>query len=224
MSKMIWILGSPRSGTTYATEFIGKHVDREYNEPWQTHPIETPRLWKFPPKAKTIVFKYCENWRNIHTLMHHHPDSHYVHVWRDPDNVVYSMAYPKEDSYPPRNLYGGLKGDEKLRMCMQRWYSNMMHCLHLWTFIPKQYTEIRYERMRAGLKRLSEAMGVKFDFANYAYKSKNLEDIKLNWDLNPAAKELKVLVNKFQEEGEQGQLLSDFITKRRPKMLHRVII
>src|SRR4051812_31920204 len=104
--KMIWVIGSPRSGTTFATDFIGKHTDKVYNEPWSTYPIETPRLWRFPEKAKTITFKYCENWRNLHVLMHHYPDSHWVHIWRDPDNVVYSMAYPKEDSYPPRNLYG----------------------------------------------------------------------------------------------------------------------
>src|ERR1043166_2829977 len=103
MTQFTWILGSPRSGTSFVTEYIGKYTDEKYNEPWKSHPLESPRSWQFP-KADKIVFKYCENWRNLHILTNRYPDSVYVHVYRDPDNVVDSMANPREDSWPPRNL------------------------------------------------------------------------------------------------------------------------
>lgn len=219
MAKMIWILGSPRSGTTFLTDYIGNYVDNMYNEPWKSHPLETPRTWTFPPQSKKIVFKYCENWRNIHILSNKYPDSLYVNVWRDPDNVVYSMAYPKEDSYPPRNLYGEHDTDQRVRLCMQRWFSNSMHCLSLYNILPKQYVEIQYENIKPGLRKLGEMAGIDFNVENTGWKNRNVE-AKLNWELNPTARQLRNMVHKY--DGQSS--LAEFINKKRPKFLQRVVL
>jgi len=212
----IWIVGSPRSGTTFLTNYIGKHTNYKYNEPWKTHPIETPRLWSFP-KADTIVFKHCENWRNLHTLMNLYPNSVYVHVYRDPDNVVNSMAHPKENSNPPRNLYGGYSGDDRIRICMQRWYSNMMHCLSIYNIIPHQYVEISYENMPIGLKKLSEKTKIEF-ISKLDFDNRN-DEIEMDWNLNKSAKRLRNLVKSFD-----GVCLAKWINKHRPNFLNRVVL
>ena len=217
MAMMVWIISSPRSGSSFLCDYIGKYTDKKYNEPFQTHPIETPRLWKFPD-VDTIVFKYCENWRSIHVLTNLYPNSIYVHIWRNPNDVVYSMFNPKPDSIPPRNLYGGYEGDDRLRLCMQRWYSNMMHCLSLYNIIPKQYIEIRYEHMELGLELLSKATDLKFNLDELGFKNRNIEP-ELNWDLNPAAKNLRNLVKKFD-----GTHLAEWVNKKRPKLLQRVVL
>jgi hypothetical protein len=218
-SRLIWIIGSPRSGTTMLADFIGKHVDKMFNEPWGSHPIETPRLWKLPNDSETtIVFKYCENWRNLHVLMHHYPNSVWVHCWRNPDDVVYSMAYPKENSYPPRSLYKGYEGEEKLRLCMQRWYSNMMHSLSVHNVLPRQYTEIRYENMKPGLKKLGEMSNIDFRLKDLPFETRNINP-ELDWDLNPTARRLRKLAVNCD-----GPSLVEFINKKRPKMLQRVVL
>ncbi len=218
-TRMIWIIGSPRSGTSFLTNFIGKHVDNMFNEPWGTHPIETPRLWKLPDDPETtIVFKYCENWRNLHVLMHHYPNSIWLHCWRNPDDVVYSMAYPKEDSWPPRNLYKGYEGEEKLRLCMQRWYSNMMHSLAVSNVLPNQYMEVRYEDMTPGLERLGEKLGIQFKLDELGFETRNIEP-ELDWSLNPTAKQLRKIAMNCEDDQ-----LAAFINQRRPKMLQRVVL
>lgn len=155
--KYIWIIGSPRSGTTFLCDYIGKYVDKVYNEPWKTHPLSSPHTWKFP-KCDTVLMKYCENWRNLRYIMDRWPDSYFIHMWRDPDNVVYSMAYPKEKSYPPRNLYIGKKDIERKRLSMKRWYDNLLRCIGIGMEYPNRYHEIQYEDIQ--LDKLSVFLGI----------------------------------------------------------------
>jgi hypothetical protein len=217
MTQFLFIIGSPRSGTTFVTNYIGKYTDKKYNEPWKSHPIETPRLWKFP-QVDNIVFKYCENWKNVHVLLNHYPNSLYIHIWRNPDDVVYSMAYPKPDSFPQRNLYGGHDEEDRLRLCIQRWYSNMMHCLSLYNIIPNKYVEVKYENAVAGLKQVEEKSGLKFDYDKFNFENKNIYP-NLDWTVNEPAMKLRNLVQKYN-----GPCLSAWLNKTRPKLLQRVIL
>lgn len=213
----LFIIGSPRSGTSFLTDYIGKHTDHTYNEPWSTHPLESPKTWKFP-KSKTITFKYCENWKNIHTLTTYCPNSFYIHVWRDPDSVIESMAHPKNDSLPHRNLYSGHYGKELIKLCIQRWYSNMIHCLSIYNIVPKQYLEIRYEDILPGIKQLGEATQITFDLDRLKFKNKNSK-VKHEWDLSPVAKQLYTTMQDFP-----GGLLAPWINKVKPKLLQRIIL
>lgn len=216
MTQFLFVIGSPRSGTTFITDYIGKYVDSKYNEPWKTHPIETPKLWTFP-NVNNVVFKYCENWKNVHILLNNFPNSIYVHVWRNPDDVVYSMAYPKQNSYPPRNLYGEHEEKDRIRLCIERWYSNMIHCLSLYNIIPNKYVEINYENAMPGLQRLEGKSGLYFDYNDFGFKNKNTNP-DLDWSNKPA-NELRNLVREFN-----GNCLANWINEVKPKLLQRIIL
>lgn len=214
----LWILGSPRSGTTFITDFIGKFTDKSYNEPWQTHPLNEAHSWKFPP-AKNIVFKYCENWKNIEIILSRFKNNHFIHVWRNPDNVINSMAFPKYDSYPPRNLYGNFKEDQiRVKLCMERWYSNIIHSMSLYKLMPNNYHEIQYEKPKKGLLSLSNKLNLNLNLETLKYKSKNVKS-NLDWDLHPQAKKLRNLIMKYNDETS----LVEFIKQNKPHLLTRVL-
>lgn len=98
--EVIWVIGSPRSGTTFITEYIGKHVDNCICEQWASYPHMKPELWKIP-KGKT-VFKYCTNSLHYEFLKNKYKNSKWVYVKRDPIHILYSVIFPKESSYPKR--------------------------------------------------------------------------------------------------------------------------
>lgn len=140
---IIWIVGTPRSGSTFLTEYIGQYCQAIYNEPFNTHPILEPNNWKFP-QANRIVFKYCVNWINTDYILKKWPDSHFVHIWRNPNDVIYSMCVPKENSYPPRTLYqNGLKS---LPQAVKRWFIQIIGCTSIQNK-TSNYTEVKYEEI-----------------------------------------------------------------------------
>jgi hypothetical protein len=102
---------------------------------------------------------------------------------------------------------------------MQRWYSNSMHCLGLYNILPKQYVEIQYENMKPGLRQLGEMAGIDFKLDDLGFKNRNLQ-AELDWDLNPTAKQLRNMTHKY--DGKTS--LVEFINKKRPKFLQRVIL
>jgi len=210
--KFIWITGSPRSGTTFLCDFIGKHTDKVYNEPWKTHPLRNPYIWKFP-KCNTITMKYCENWRNLHYIMNRWPDSYFIHVWRDPDNVVYSMAYPKTKSYPPRNLYAGKKEAERVRLSMKKWYNNLLNCVKIGIEYPKHYHEVQYENIQTD--KLSRFLNIPLN-KPFKYENKN---IATNIDWEEPYQSLRNAVKKYDF---QSSLLS-YLFKEIPTLIKRPI-
>lgn len=101
--EVIWVVGSPRSGTTFVTEYIGKYVDNCICEQWESFPQMKPELWKIP-KGKT-VFKYCSNSFHYEYLSNEYKNSKWVYVKRNPIHIFYSVLFPKESSYPKRDKY-----------------------------------------------------------------------------------------------------------------------
>ena len=98
--EVIWVVGSPRSGTTFITEYIGKYVDNCICEQWDVFPHMKPELWNIH-KGKT-VFKYCTNSLHYEFLKNKYKNSKWVYVKRDPIHILYSVIFPKESSYPKR--------------------------------------------------------------------------------------------------------------------------
>jgi len=209
MTEFTWVLGCPRSGTTFVTDYLGRYADKTYNEPWDTHHLSDPASWVFPA-VKKIVFKYCENWRNLRALMGY-TDSMYVHVWRDPDNVIHSMAHPKEGSWPPRNLYGQYNGRTRLWFCMERWYKNMLNCLAIYNVV-KNYHEVRYENVEKDLGGLTD-LSIPLRFNN-----RNV-DCEIDWDIHPLARSLRNVVGEFT-----GGCLAGWVNRKMPKLLGRPIL
>ena len=65
--KYIWVIGVPRSGTTFLTDYLCKHTNQCYNEPWDTFIHNEVDQWAFP-ETESISFKYCMNWRYAKTI------------------------------------------------------------------------------------------------------------------------------------------------------------
>lgn len=200
MNSFFWIIGSPRSGTTYLTDLLGKNVDKYYNEPWNTHHLHKVETWKFP-KNKTIVFKYCENWRNYHFIKNNFTNNTFIHVYRNPDDVVYSMAFPKENSYPPRDLYGEYEGMEKINLCMERWYNNMINCCEI-DLIDKNYYEVRYENIEDDIKEIP----IKIK-ENIKFENRNINPI-LPW--KGKYKELRNLIVANKNLNKISKIVNDY--------------
>ena len=104
-------------------------------------------------------------------------------------------------------------------MCMQRWYSNMLHCLSLYNLVPEsQYIELRYEDLVPGLEQLSKKSGIQFDLSKLNFTNRN-EQHEIDWSLNEPAKRLRNLVKQFD-----GDCLAKWLQKNRPKLLQRVVL
>jgi Sulfotransferase family len=186
----IWIIGCPRSGTTFLTDYIGQYVNHKYNEPWDTHPINNPYIWKLPEES--FVFKYCENWRNADYILKTWPDSIFVHIWRDPDNVINSMAYPKPDAYPPRDLYESYNVIDRIALCINRWHENIINCLQLQKKYPNKYFEIQYERIVSGIEKLGLPTNINFE-------NRNVET-NIDWSCNLTAKRIRNYIKDYNHE------------------------
>jgi hypothetical protein len=208
MTKFIWIIGCPRSGTTMLIDYIAKYVDFSYMEPWESHTIRKPETWDFPD-CKSIVFKYCENWRDADYIATRWPNSFFVHVWRDPDNVINSMAFPKPTSYPQRNLYPKHESNERVRLSIERWYEDVNGCLTLGIEQHRdKYLEIQYEKIPNQIFQLGKKLDLPFNEIDF--DNRNVET-DIDWSCNPDARLLR-----NQIRNHLGDCLATYIqTKRR---------
>jgi hypothetical protein len=165
--KYIWVIGCPRSGTTFLTDYIGKHTDLIYNEPFATHPIEEYKKWSFP-EFETMVFKYCVNWKNASYLFDNFKDSFFLHIYRCPKNTVYSLTISKNNSYPFRDFYESkflskiskknLNIDDKFDLSIKKWYKNTTNSFS----VIKKYNgiNIKYEKIQGCLKKISNYLKI----------------------------------------------------------------
>ena len=101
--NIIWVIGCPRSGTTFLTNLIGQHTKYCFNEPWRKYPINQHKNWRLPTDGD-IVFKYCKNCQHYKEINELYPNSKWIHIIRDPIHVIYSIAFAKPESHPIRNF------------------------------------------------------------------------------------------------------------------------
>ena len=172
MCKYIWIIGVPRSGTTFLTNYLGKYTDYCFNEPWDRYPLENPRLWTLP-EAKTIVFKYCANWRNAKILSNRFKSSYFIHLIRRPTDVIESMVYPKKDSVPYRNLFASKILAERFDLAVNKWKEFYDGCCG----VCQKYRslEVVYENLPQELNRISEFTNLPLRQKNLSFNYKNKE-------------------------------------------------
>lgn len=179
--KHIWIIGCPRSGTTFITKYIGNYVSECFNEPFDLYPVRKVEDWKFP-KVKSIVFKYCVNWKDANKINKKFKNSYFVHMSRDPRNVIYSMVFPKKDSWPYRNFYNHRPTvKEKFEDAIKRWFDDLNGCNNLSNNKNIKYIKIKYENLKEDMPKLSNFLNIKFD-KNISFVNRNMDE-----------KELKVL-------------------------------
>ena len=119
MSYNIWVVGSPRSGTSFLTDFIGNYTDYCFNEPWDEFPLGKHESWNLPEGS--MVFKYCSNALYYQSISDLYPNSKWVHIVRNPFHVLYSMNFTKEDAWPKRTLEKFGKADRRLNNAFYNW-------------------------------------------------------------------------------------------------------
>lgn len=198
MTKFIWIIGSPRSGTTFITDFLGKHVCYKYDETWNTHPPKKINLWKFPQDAKTIVFKQLGNYVIADEIIKRFPDSKFLHMIRNPTDTVYSMMFPKKDAYPFRDFK---ELDNKILIkrfenVVNKWYNCTKGSLELEN--NKDYKYFLYEKL--DMENIEKFLDIKLNKQEFNFKNRNLINNRLieYWNQYPMMLDYKKYIeNRF---------------------------
>ncbi len=146
----IWIIGSPRSGTTFLTNLIGESTKYEFNEPWDLFPLGEQKHWNLP-KDGTVVFKYCSNCWHYQEINKYYPNSIWIQIKRNPISILYSLVFEKADSYPVRKFYfDNLENKIKFAKAMQKDY--LSQCDKVENKIIVKYENIDYNLLEDKLK------------------------------------------------------------------------
>ncbi len=177
--KYFWVIGSPRSGTTFLTDFIGQYTDCMFNEPWQSYPLEEFNNWHFPDACKSLVFKYGCNWKRGNEILLRFPQSCFIHILRNPDDTIYSWMRPKEDSYPPRPFedYGEPETKLRFKNIAEQWMVQVKGCLEFERRHPRKTITIKYERLKTDIDRLRHF--TKLPLGNIQFHNRNLSSQEL---------------------------------------------
>ena len=195
-TTFIWVVGSPRSGTTFLTDLIGRNCDYVFNEPG-----DDPRLrrgaveeWVFP-KAKTICFKWCENYRVADKIIARFPNSYFIHIIRGRNNNAYSMAFPKETAFPPRDFADfGTSEDERLNKAMRTWVVYNEGCLALKKTLGERYLPVFYEQLTEHYDDIEDLTGISLierpDFHCQNLPPDDLQRLTPLWGKIPGANSL----------------------------------
>jgi hypothetical protein len=198
MTTFVWVIGSPRSGTTFLTRLIGRNTDLMFDEP-ETDPMyERYRVdaWEFPD-CGSLVFKWCENWVVAKQILDRFPNSYFLHTIRDPSNTVYSIAFPKAGSYPARGFeeIDGESTAERVRGAIEKWQWYTEGCLDVPEVVGDRYLAVRYEGMPDSYRDIEELTGIRLE-NRLEFRNRNVDDRELSmlepfWAEMPAAAELR---------------------------------
>lgn len=189
MQKIIWIIGAPRSGTSFLTDYIGTKTDYCFNEPWTLYPLGRHKEWRLP--EGTITFKYCANCFYYKEIKNKYPNSKWIHVIRNPFHVLYSMVFPKKQSYPKRDWLEMGEGEQRIINCFKKWQTIINACFKI-----KECKIIQYEQI--DFKSLSEFIEIKLDKPNFINQNKIFEKEKMDF-LYFFLKNKKLKINIFKK-------------------------
>jgi len=172
--KFIWIIGVPRSGTTFLTDYLCQYVNICYNEPWESYDHKHITQWTFP-NVKSIVFKYCVNWSYANILNEKFRKSYFIHLIRDPAQVVYSLVFPKLDSYPYRDI---LKGniEEKFKQAVSKWY--LFICGSQEVCKKFRSIELIYEKIDQQINILGQFLNLPLQKKNFIFNFRNNKNVE----------------------------------------------
>lgn len=211
MTKFIWVIGCPRSGTTFLTQVVGANTDLMFDEPESSPMYERYKVdaWQFP-ECESLVFKWCENFIVAEQLLERFPDSYFLHTLRDPRNTVYSIAFPKAGSYPSRG-FEEIEGDSipaRVRGSIEKWLWYTGNSLTVPEVAGERYLAIPYEDMPRFYGAIEELIGIRLE-TTPPFQNRNVEESKLAeldafWARVPAAEELRHRVEELLERCRVG--------------------
>lgn len=169
--NIFWVIGSPRSGTSFLTDYIGLKTDYCFNEPWKEYPLGKHKEWVLP-KEGSIVFKYCANCFYYKEMSSLYKGSKWVHIIRKPEHVIYSMVFPKKDAKPERLWKYFGKGKERIIKSFNKWNKFIERCLEI-----KEAKIVYYEKINH--EELSDFLGIKLDKSNFKNRNEIFEENKM---------------------------------------------
>lgn len=196
--QYIWIIGVPRSGTTFLTDYLCQYANSCYNEPWGEYDLKRPAAWKFP-QENTTVFKYCANWQNAKLLNEQFKKSYFVHLIRHPRQVVHSMVYPKANAFPFRNLFDTSNTYERFHLAVAKWREFFIGSR---AACRKYHSiEIVYDRLPQEIDRLQKFLNLPLHLHNLKFKHKQADESDLEhlWHM-PQHKTYLTLRSQIEEE------------------------
>lgn len=152
--KYFWIIGCPRSGTTFLTNLIGEQTKYCFNEPWALYPLSKHKYWNLP-KDGDVTFKYCANCFFYEEINQIYLNSIWIYIERDPKHVLYSMVFGKEDSKPARS-FPEISKEKNIYLKIQKAFEMQKifrnQCNKINPNIRIQYENINYELIEDSLK------------------------------------------------------------------------
>ena len=146
-NQKIWIIGSPRSGTTFLTDLIGQKTKYCFNEPWDKYPLGKHNEWNLPDDGY-LVFKYCANCFYYEEIKNLYPNSKWVYIVRDPIHILYSMTFTKKTSYPNRIFFEDIQNTSKrIKRIIKMMNEYLKNCRKIKEALVINYENINYEKL-----------------------------------------------------------------------------
>jgi|GEM_PF-7062909 len=210
----LWVIGSPRSGSSYLTLSLGRNTSHCFNEPIKIpmYQRENVQNWKFP-MCRSVVFKWCENHSVADQIMERFPNSFFLNTLRDPANNIYSIAHPKSDAWPRRDFdHLGEEESVRIQNAVGMWEHYTAGCLDVRKKYPDRYIAVPYTGMPSYLPLIAEKTQLKLKrkmkFYERDLEAKYLYDIEHVISKNVLAKKLSKEVKKIcqQTKNELEQL------------------
>jgi len=205
----LWVIGSPRSGSTYLTLSLGKNTSHCLSEPIKVplYSRDNVKNWKFP-KCRSIVFKWCENHEVADKIIERFPNSYFLHTIRDPANNIYSIAHPKSDSWPRREFeHLGEEEEARIQNAVGMWEHYTAGCLNVREQYPDRYIPVPYTSMPSYFPVIEQKIQLKLKrkmpFTDRDMHAKYLEDIERVILKNVLAKKLSGEVKQVCQEAKQ---------------------
>ena len=220
-TTFVWVVGCPRSGTTFLTDLIGQNCDRVYNEPGKDPTLARGLVdqWQFPP-AENICFKWCENYKVADQILSRFPKSFFVHIMRERNNNVFSMAFPKETAFPPRQFPDlGEEADDRIVNAAKKWVNYNRGCLDLRSRLGERYIPVFYEHLpdyytdieaRTGL-----SLRIRPEFRNQNLDKSEISGLSDYWSQIEEAEQLITEIGKLRI-AERRRLDQNYVEKPDP--------
>lgn len=192
----LWVIGSPRSGTTYLAHCLGLNTDLSLIEPNELPLYARGKVeqWRFP-LCRSVTFKWCENFVVADRILDRFPDSLFLHAVRDPLNNIQSIAFPKADAWPPRAFEElGEETESRIGQAIDKWVTYTRGCLEVGERFPGRYLAVPYADMPASFPEIERRSGISLkktvDYRGRDMEASALKALLPAWEKNTEAQTL----------------------------------
>lgn len=171
--RPIFVMGCPRSGTTFVAEWIGKSCQHTFVED-PHYPVETAEVWELP--AANCVVKWCHLFQKADALVARYPDCCFVHVVRRPLDVLYSITHPAEQSSNGRD-FGDMRDPDR---AVQWWSFHLQGCQKVTAWHRRRCITVECERLPIERLRLQEFLQISLPELP-EFQPRTYGDVQLEW-------------------------------------------